>query len=265
MAGNNNAKLWREAVSATSDCPSLDVLEKIMDSASRVSSNEAASNEAASNDAAKTATVDVKTVAHVRQCPHCQSEISMLRSFESATPSRDEGAAVAWIAAQLERNQQTRGGSQQKQRASVVASWRNFFRVPYMAAAAALVLAAALGISLYVSENSRPAFNSNYGASPMRSGSIRLTGPSGELAQVPSQFTWEAWPGAAGYSVKLTGMDMDHTLVWQGSSSQNSLALSPEVKALIRPGKPLELTVTALDSAGRPLASGKDHFRVALK
>jgi hypothetical protein len=236
----NNRKLWREAVSATSDCPSIDVLEKIMEGSS-----------------------DQKTVAHVRQCPHCQTEISMLRSFESATPSAGEGAAVAWIAAQLERNQLQRDSRQQ--RPQPLASWRNFFRLPYMAAAAALVLAAALGISLYVSENSRPTFNTNYGVSPMRSGSFRLTGPSGELAQAPSQFTWEAWPGAASYSVKLAGMDMDHTLVWQGTSSQNGLALSPEVKALIRPGKPLELTVTALDSAGRPLASGKDHFRVALK
>jgi hypothetical protein len=242
MAANNNQNLWREAVSATSECPTLDVLEKVMEGAS-----------------------DAKAVAHVKECPHCQSEISMLRSFESATPSFDEGAAVAWIAAQLERNQQARSGSQHKLRSTSVASWRNFFRLPYMAATAALVLAAALGISLYVSENSRPAFNGNYGVSPMRSGSIRLTGPSGELAQAPSQFTWEAWPGASSYSVKLTGMDIDHTLVWQGTSSQNSLALSPEVKALIRPGKPLELTVTALDSAGRPLASGKDHFRVALK
>lgn len=188
----------------------------------------------------------------------------MLRSFESATPSADEGAAVAWIAAQLERNQNQKD-SRQQQRSTSVASWRNFFRLPYMAAAAALVLAAALGISLYVSENSRPSFNPNYGVSPMRSGSIRLTGPSGDLAQPPSQLTWEAWPGAASYNVKLTGMDIDHTLVWQGSSSQNSLPLSPEVKALIRPGKPLELTVTALDSTGRPLASGKDHFRVELK
>lgn len=278
MAGNNNPKLWREAVSATSDCPSIDVLEKIMDSASPLSSNEASRNEAASSEgvsdtAASNAAArhDVargeaaKTLAHVRQCPHCQAEIAMLRSFESATPSANEGAAVAWIAAQLERNQQTRGGSQQKQRSRSVASWRNFFRIPYMAAAAALVLAAALGISLYVSENSRPTFNTNYGVSPMRSGSIRLTGPSGDIAQAPSQFTWEAWPNAASYNVKLTGIDMDHTLVWQGASSQNSLTLSPEVKALIRPGKPLELTVTALDSAGHPLASGKDHFRVALK
>ena len=241
MAGNNNAKLWREAVSATSDCPSIAVLEKVMEGAS-----------------------DAKAAAHVKECPHCQSEISMLRNFESAAPSTDEGAAVAWIAAQLKRNQQTRGGSQQHAAKSVL-PWRNFFRLPYMAAAAALVLAAALGISLYVSENSRPTFNGNYGVSPMRSGSIRLTGPSGELAQAPSQFTWEAWSGASSYTVKITGMDMDHTLVWQGTSSQDSLVLSPEVKALIRPGKPLEVTVIALDSAGRMLASGKDHFRVALK
>jgi hypothetical protein len=264
MAGNNNAKLWREAVSATSDCPSIEVLEKIMDSSFQTSSA-AASADIATDASRNLAAIDEKTIAHVRQCPHCQSEISMLRSFESATPSADEGAAVAWIAAQLERNPQVRGGSQLQQRSSSVASWRNFFRIPYMAAAAALVLAAALGISLYVSENSRPSFNPNYGVSPMRSGSIRLTGPSGNLTQPPSQFTWEAWPGAASYNVKLTGMDIDHTLVWQGTSSQNSLALSPEVKALIRPGKPLELTVTALDSAGRPLASGKDHFRIALK
>jgi hypothetical protein len=245
MAGNNNAKLWREAVSATSDCPPIAVLEKVMEGASQPVS-------------------DDKLAAHVRQCPHCQSEISMLRSFESATPSQDEGAAVAWIATQLERNQQTRSGSEQH-RSMLVLPWRNFFRLPYMAAAAALVLAAALGISLYISENSRPTFNGNYGTSPMRSGSIRLTGPSGELAQSPSQFTWGEWPGASSYTVKITGMDMDHTLVWQGTSSHDFLVLPPEVKALIRPGKPLEIIVIAFDTGGHQLASGKSHFRVALK
>jgi hypothetical protein len=51
MAGNNNnTKIWQDAVSASKECPSLEVLERVME----VSSS------------------DPKLAAHVAECPHCQ-------------------------------------------------------------------------------------------------------------------------------------------------------------------------------------------------
>jgi len=242
MAGNtNNAKVWREAVSATKECPSIEVLEKVMEGSSP----------------------DPKTQEHVSDCPHCQSEISMLRSFEYSVPSENEGAAVAWITAQLERNQQARAA--QPAKPAVVPFWRTMFRIPYMAAAAALIVALTLGISLYVSDDHKPNLGGGEFGTTMRSGEIQLTTPSGDLSQAPEQLSWEAWQGAASYEVKITGVDIDHTVVWNGQTTQSSITVTPEMKAAMRPGKPLEWTVTALDATGKELATGKGRFRVALK
>src|SRR5947209_4665772 len=110
-AHNNNAKIWQDAVSATKDCPGIEVLEQVMEGSAQ----------------------DPRTQKHVSTCPHCQSELAMLRRFEYAEPSPEEGAAVAWIAAQLERNQSSAAAKPAKQ---AIPFWRSLFRVPYMAAAA---------------------------------------------------------------------------------------------------------------------------------
>lgn len=237
MAGNtNNAHIWQDAVAATKQCPSLEVLERVMEESSS----------------------DPKAAAHVESCPHCQAEIAMLRSFESSAPSENEGAAVAWIAAQLERNQKAPAA---RSSAAVVPFWRAMFRLPYMAAAAALIVALALGISLYHSDNGKPGFEVHHYGN-YRSGDIQLT-TIGDLGQAPDQLTWEAVPGAAGYSVEVDDVTGDK--MWQSTSTQNSIQVAPELKAKLIPGKPLKWSVTALDANGKELATGKGDFRVALK
>jgi hypothetical protein len=240
-ANNNNSNIWQDAVSATKDCPGIEVLEQVMEGAVQ----------------------DIKTQHHVSTCPHCQSELAMLRSFEYGEASPDEGAAVSWIAAQLERNQSSAAG---KPVAQAIPFWRSVFRVPYLAAAAAVIVAATLGISLYVSEDfKKPVIDPGIGmGSPLRSGQIRLTNPAGELLQAPQQLNWEAVKGASSYSVVITALDIDHTLIWQGQSTQNNLTVGPELRSKIRPGKPLRWKVTAFDSTGKELATGKGQFRLAL-
>jgi hypothetical protein len=241
MAANiDNSKIWQDAVSATPECPGIEMLEKVMEGTAQ----------------------DPKTQNHVSTCPHCQSELAMLRKFESAEGSPDEGAAVAWIAAQLQRNQNNAAAKPVRE---AVPFWRTMFRVPYMAAAAALIAAVTLGISFYESENIRkPSFSNIGNDSPLRSGQIRLNNPVGDLAKAPDQMNWEAVNGASSYSVVIRARDIDNTLVWQGESNQNSLTVSPELKSKIRPGKPLTWKVTALDSTGKELATGEGRFRIAL-
>jgi hypothetical protein len=45
---------------------------------------------------------------HLAQCPRCQAELALLKSFESSEPLPNEGAAVAWISSHLERNSTSR-------------------------------------------------------------------------------------------------------------------------------------------------------------
>jgi hypothetical protein len=238
-ANNNNSKIWQDAVSATSECPGIEMLEQVMEG---------------------TAT-NPKTQNHVSTCPHCQSELAMLRKFEYGEASADEGAAVAWIAAQLQRNQKEAA----KPVRHAMPFWRSMFRLPYMAAAAAVIAAITLGISLYESEDfKKPSIDQSVGYSPLRSGQIRLTGPIGDLAKPPEHLSWEAVKGATSYSVVIKATDIDQALVWQGQSSQNNLTVGPELKSKIHPGKPLTWKVTALDSTGKELATGEGRFRLAI-
>jgi hypothetical protein len=70
--------------------------------------------------------------------------------------------------------------------------------------------------------------------------------------------------GASTYSVVITAMDIDHTVIWQGQANQNGLTVGPDLRSKIRPGKPLMWKVTALDSTGKEIATGEGRFRLAL-
>lgn len=237
MAGDsNNARIWRDSVSATKDCPPIEVLERVIEQTSS----------------------DPRVAAHVAGCPCCQTEMAMLRSFESSTPSADEGGTVAWITAQLERNQQTPAA---KAPIIVVPFWRSLLRLPYVAAAAVLIVAITLGISMYRSDSGQPGFVF-HGAGTTYRGQIHLN-LTGDLSQPPEQLTWEAVPGAVSYSVEIDDVTGDK--IWQSSSTQNSMRVNPELKSKMRPGKPLKWTVTALDAKGNELAKGKADFLVTGK
>jgi hypothetical protein len=236
MAGKtNNARIWQDAVAATKDCPPVEVLESVMEESSS----------------------DPRAAAHVAECPHCQSEIAMLRSFESSAPSENEGAAVAWITAQLERNQKAPATQSSS---NVVPFWRAMFRLPYMAASAALIVAIALGVSLYHGNDGKPQLGVPQVG--VYRGEIHLN-TIGDLPQAPDQLTWEAVPGAASYSLEVDDVTGDK--MWESKSTENSITLDPAVKAKMIPGKPLKWAVTAVDANGKELATGKGNFRVALK
>ena len=125
----------------------------------------------------------------------------MLKNFEQSTPSADEGAAVAWIAAQLER-QQNAPAAQQK--AATVPFWRMMFRVPYLAGAAALAAVLIVGISLYHGNSDGPGrINPGLGSGQFRSGSIHLVSPIADQPSAPAEFHWDAVQGASSYTVEL--------------------------------------------------------------
>jgi hypothetical protein len=226
---------WRDGVSATDHCLSLDALRDLMDGGPS----------------------DLNGAQHLSGCAHCQAELAMLRSFERALPAENDQAAVDWIAARLQRAQ---GLTVAPVGISV---WRGWLRVPRTAAAAALILIIGLGLSLYISNRQeRPVLHGNLSENlKMRSDDIRLAGPSGELDRAPEIFRWEAWPLAKSYSIQL--LEVDGSVLWSGQSAENILIAGPELKTKIRPGKALLWKVTALDARGKPIASSSQaRFRV---
>jgi hypothetical protein len=239
MADNKNSrKIWQDAAAVTEECLPLEVLEKMTEGTSG----------------------DAKAKAHLAGCPHCQTELSMLKNFEASVPSADEGAAVAWIAAQLERNQNARNA---KQTVIRVPFWRAMFKMPYLAGAAALAVVLVLGVSLYRSMNVEGPnrIGGSVGSGVFRSGAVHLVSPVGEQAQAPVEFRWEAVPDASSYVVELK--DVANQTLASTRSTGNRLAVTPEMRANMAPGKPLNWKVTALDASGKPVAdSTGGNFKV---
>src|SRR5438270_9099559 len=237
MADNKNAlKMWQEAASAGENCLPLETLEKLVENAS----------------------ADAKAAAHLASCAHCQTELSMLKSFEAAMPSADEGAAAGWIAAQLQRQQ---SGPVRQSSMIRVPFWRNLFRVPYLAGAAALAVVLALGISLYNSDSGTGRLTPPAGENNYRAGELKLLSLTGDLAEAPTEFRWEAVLGAASYKVELT--DVIGKILISASSTQPQLAATPEIKAAMRAGMPVKWKVTALDASGKSIAeSSGGSFKI---
>ena len=183
----------------------------------------------------------------------------MLKNFEQSTPSADEGAAVAWIAAQLERQQNAPVAQQKVAR---VPFWRTMFRVPYMAGAAALAAVLIVGISLYHGNSDGPGkINPGLGNGQFRSGAIHLVSPIADQSSAPAEFRWDAVQGASSYTVQLK--DVAGITLASAKSSQNVLPVTPEMKANMISGKPLKWTVTAIDAAGKEIAnSSTEQFKV---
>ena len=238
MADNTKtAKMWQEAAAATEECLPLEVLERMMENVS----------------------ADPKAAAHLAGCAHCQTELAMLKNFEQSTPSADEGAAVAWIAAQLERRQNAPVAQQKAER---VPFWRAMFRVPYMAGAAALAAVLIFGISLYHRNSDGPGrINPGLGSGQFRSGAIHLVSPIAEQTSAPTEFRWDAVQDAASYSVELK--DVAGITLVSAKSSQNVLPVTPEMRAVMISGKPLRWQVTARDANGKEIAnSSGGEFKV---
>ncbi|MGZ4900381.1 MAG: hypothetical protein ACXV8X_12050 [Candidatus Angelobacter sp.] len=239
MADNTKTvKMWQEAAAETQECLPLEVLERMMENAS---------------------SAGPKAAAHLAGCAHCQTELAMLKSFEQSTPSANEGAAVAWIAAQLERRQ---SAPVPQQKIARVPFWRTMFRIPYLAGAAALAAVLILGVSLYNRDSDGPGkLNPGLGSGQFRSGAIHLVSPVSEINQAPAEFRWDAFQGASSYSVELK--DVAGITLAGAKSTQNVLPVTPEMKANMISGKPLKWKVTALDATGNEIAnSSTEQFKV---
>lgn len=210
---------------------------------------------------------EVRTHKHVSQCARCQTELTLLREFETSEPLPGEGAAVAWISAQLERQQaeiKRPSRAAQRKRSKVQGqgsgSWlgRLFdyqtIRV-WLPVTAALVLAAA-AFMVWRSPK-EPELHASLGNDPAiyRSLELQTIAPSGELSEIPKELKWNAVPEAATYKIKIS--EVDHTEVWNGQTVDTFVTIPASVVAKIRVGKPFIWQVTAVDQQGKTLASSQ--------
>ncbi len=242
--------LWKGALSPTEGCLTLEELDRWSD---RRLPDRAKAN------------------AHIARCPRCQTELAMLREFQSAATHPEEADAVSWITADLERRfdqirtapatpTRPRPGSERSER------WHGLFGPrPAQVALGFAALLALIAVGMQFQGAREPELSSNAVSGPlvMRSEELLGLSPTGDLKQVPVELRWQAFPEAARYLV--TVMEVDRTELWRAESSESSASLPTALLARIVPGKRLLWQVTAMDSAGRTVATTQlQSFRLAI-
>jgi len=202
---------------------------------------------------------------HVSGCARCQTELTLLKEFENATPRPDEEGAVSWISARLERRfaEASAGPSLSRTHHGAALPRRSWFTALNVGgfALAAATLVAAVTIGLREGRAPELAPPSPAASTVLRSAGITTLSPAGDLDAPPNELRWEPRTDAASYSVQV--MEVDHAELWSAETRDASIALPPALRARIVPGKPLLWEVVAKDAAGRVVAwSGKQRFRI---
>jgi hypothetical protein len=243
-------ELWRQALAATAACPLPEELVRV-------------SREVASENAA--------IRAHVEGCVQCQTELVLLKEFQSAATDPGEAAAVSWVTAELERRFERIVFASSAAPVAVlhkpVPWYRRFdrrpFRVAALTAAGLLIL---LGVGLNLRGVQEPELNSSAaGGSPvLRSDELIALAPVGDVKRPPTELRWQAAPGAAHYLVKV--MEVDRTELWKSESTETSISLPAAIRKAIVPGKSLLWQVTAVGADQRTLGSSKTvSFRLPVR
>jgi hypothetical protein len=204
---------------------------------------------------------------HLAECPRCQAELAMLKSFEFGSPLPDEGAAVAWIGSHLERHleeikQPSRGGLLRPatQRLEAPISWlARIVGVGGMrwVVPAAAVAAVAIASAILLRPAKEPQLQANITkqTAVYRSQEIQLVSPLGGVPQVPRELNWQTFNGAATYRIVV--MEVDHSALWSSETKQSSIELPASLRAKMLPGKPILWQVTALDAQARVLGTSQ--------
>lgn len=185
---------------------------------------------------------------HAEACPSCQTELALLRDFATAGPRPDEVAAVREITKKL----QSQAWKQEK---VARPGWFDSLFAGRLCMPA-LGLAAMLVFAILVT---RPDQSPRITESDtMRSATIAVSQPVGDLTAPPADFSWSPVAAAARYEVQL--LEVDGHLLWTGGSTGTTLAVPAP---LLPAGKTLYWNVTAYGAGGERLASSnRQMFRM---
>ena len=232
----------RQALTAGSDCPPIEKLELLLEAAPPP-------------DLAR----------HVESCPHCRTELDLLRVFRTAPRDEGETDAVRRIAARLQSPIPEVAHARPDVREPW---WKAIFATrwlsPVAIAAACALIAIAVGIQ--VRHGSAPGLSTPGAAESevLRSGSFNVIAPLGDTAEVPQTIRWQAVPDAVRYEVRL--LEVDRHELWKTTTTLPQAEIPTPLQAAIVPAKTLLLRVTAFDGSGRKLAESEPaKFRLLQK
>lgn len=251
MSRQEQVEPWKKALESRDDCPDIERLAELVEQP----------------EGPGAPTVGM----HVQECPRCRAEMELLSRFKQEGPRASEAEDVDWMVRRLQAqsdaifgdvpvtSRPTQNRTRMKGRSFLI----RLFSSP--GAAAALVAAGLLILiagGLWMRQpNTIPLSAPGSTPDTLRSPQLSLLEPDGDLDRVPERFRWKALEGAIRYQVNV--YEVDHSLLWKGSTSQDFLAVPESLRQLIVPGKRLLWQVNALDVRGQQMASsGLTAFRL---
>lgn len=195
---------------------------------------------------------------HIGNCPRCQAEQALWKSFAEDLPAGEEAGAVRWVAAETERRLKPKPSAGTRWW-----SWLSGGGRSWIAGLAAACLVVVVAIS-----SRGPRLETipeqGGGSSVYRSASVELMEPKGDVAAAPTRFQWTPVTGAASYEVSL--MEVDGAEMWKGETTADRISIPPAVRARLVPGKTVVWKVTVRAVGGSTLYhSPTERFRVKPK
>lgn len=188
--------------------------------------------------------------AHTAACVYCQTELALLREFDAGAIRPNERRDVNWIVARL-----------RSQSAGPV-WWKRIWTIRILAPAAAFATVIALVVGLQLRRPAIEPVSYSPGIDVMRSQSLKVLAPVGDVATPPQALEWQAIPGATHYTVKV--LEVDRTELWSTTTPAPRILLPESVLRSVVPLKTILWEITAEDNSGNLLgSSGLQHFRLA--
>lgn len=192
---------------------------------------------------------------HAASCPGCAAESDLARAFESpAAASEDERREVAALVHRLERRSPAR-----RSRLLRFPSLAGGRALRWAGLAAAAVLVAVVGVG--VRSQFAPPLPELTEDVVTRSTEVAVVAPRGDVPAPPERLEWRAVDGAASY--RLTVVDVDDRILWEGTAESASIAAPEALLAQLRPFVTYGLRVEALGGDGARIAwSDRVPFRI---
>lgn len=202
-----------------------------------------------------------KRAAHLRDCANCSTEFMLMREFLEAEPRPEERQDVEWITSQM-KSPLPAARTAPAPAEPTVSWWDRLFGGGNWALVGAAA-AAMLAVGIYIQQGRIPDVPGGLGGGTavVRSTSLGVIGPEGDLATSPRALEVEPAPAAAAYRFQVE--EIDRSVLWTAESDSPSIELPEAVRAAAIPGKTLVWRAFALDGAGATISEAAPvRFRV---
>jgi hypothetical protein len=185
--------------------------------------------------------------AHCDGCSYCQTQLALYREFEAAAPSAEEARDVRWIAEKLRDSHKGVNAVEPS-----VSWWQRWTSpramIPLGLAFACLLVVVTVVTSRHNASFSPPRISEN---ETLRSSSLELIQPEGQLSEAPGELRWKPVAGASTYQAEI--LEVDGNPLWTASASGSWVAIPSDIRKRIVPGKRLLWRVSARRPDGSEL------------